>query len=46
MRKITFDYKGQAINYYNKVIQNNKLTLVSMQFDYTVGKYTVTYSYK
>lgn len=47
MKKVytkNFEHKGQMINYYNKVIKNEKITSACCYF----GKngYTVEYSYK
>lgn len=47
MKKIyvkTFDFKGQAINYYNKVKTNNKIKVCTMSFDMVLG-WTVVYNY-
>jgi hypothetical protein len=50
MIKKTFEFKGQAINYFNKVKATNATKgcyeLVSMCFDWDVKKYVVTYIHK
>ena len=44
MKEKTFDYKGQMINYYNKVKANPKVTWCTMSTDVTKG-YVVRWSY-
>lgn len=44
MREKTFEYKGQMINYFNKVKQNPKVTYCTMSNDATKG-YVVKWSY-
>ena len=39
----TFDFKGQMINYYNKVTKNVRYTHYTCYFDAETGKYTVMY---
>ena len=45
MYKKNFQYKGQMINYYNKLRQNKKLSFVFCGFDTSCG-YTCEWSYK
>ena len=42
---ITFDYKGQMINYYNKIKNNMRIESIWFWFDASTGKYILTYSY-
>ena len=44
MREKHFEYKGQMINYFNKVKANPKVTYCTMCNDVTKG-YTVIWSY-
>lgn len=44
MKKKTFDYKGQMVNYYNKVKANPKVKFCVMYTDETNG-YTVEWRY-
>ena len=41
----TFDYKGQMINYYNKIKNNMRIERISFGFNALTGKYELTYSY-
>ena len=41
----TFDYKGQMINYYNKIKDNMRIESIWFWFDASTGKYILTYSY-
>lgn len=45
MIKKEFQYKGQMINYYNKVKANDKIKMVVRYLDATKG-YVVEYCYK
>lgn len=45
MKKRTFDYKGQAINYYKKVRENEKIKFRSLYFDALENVYVVEYRY-
>jgi len=49
MVKKYFEFKGQMINYYNKVCATaettNKYDFVTCGFDMKAGKYCVSYSY-
>lgn len=44
MKEKTFEYKGQMINYYNKVKENPKITWCMMAFEVGVG-YVVRWCY-
>ena len=46
MREIKFQYKGQAINYFNKVQNNAKIAFCTMSFDCAVNAYIIRYRYK
>lgn len=41
----TFEYKGQMINYYNKVANNANISFCYMSYEQGVG-YIVRYMYK
>ena len=41
-----FKFKGQMINYYNKVKANVKVNFVHCGYNYNKGCYEVCYSYK
>lgn len=41
-----FSYKGQAMNYYKKVLTNKNIAFCNCGFDFQLGKYTVCYDYK
>lgn len=45
MKEKTFDYKGQMINYYNKVKENPKVTWCMMATEVGVG-YVVRWCYQ
>ena len=40
-----FDYKGQMVNYYNKMRENKKITFMMKYFDCQTGKYTIAYEF-
>ena len=49
MKKIyikKFEYKGQMVNYYNKVQENPNIAWVICGFFFEEGCYTVQYRYK
>lgn len=39
----TFEFKGQMINYYNKVVKNARYAHCCCYLDAETGKYTVMY---
>lgn len=41
----TFDFKGQIINYFNKMKNNNAIKFIMHYTDATTGKYTIMYNY-
>lgn len=41
-----FEYKGQMINYYNKVRKNPDVDFYMAGFDVKAGKYSVMWTYK
>lgn len=41
----TFDYKGQMINYYNKIKNNMNIERISFGLNALTRKYELTYSY-
>lgn len=41
-----FEYKGQMINYYNKVRKNPNVGFCMAGFDARAGKYSVMWDYK
>lgn len=45
MKKKTFNYKGQAINYYKKVRENESIKFRSLYFDALESVYVVAYNY-
>lgn len=46
MHSKSFQYKGQMINYYNKVSQNPKVKACYCGYFPTLGGYTVVWWYK
>lgn len=42
----TFDYKGQMINYYNKVRKNPNISSCYCYLSASLGCYVVEYAYK
>lgn len=46
MKMIAFDYKGQMINYFNKMKNNPKLTFLMSCMSAQTHKWTIYYEYK
>lgn len=46
MKTKAFDYKGQMINYFNKMKNNPKLTFLMSCMSAETGKWTIYYSYE
>lgn len=45
-RKVTFKYRGQMVNYYNKVLENKNIGFATCGYDVAEGSYTVEYEFK
>ena len=45
-RKVVFEYRGQMVNYYNKVLKNKKIGFATCGYDVEEGAYTVEYEFK
>ena len=45
MIKKEFQYKGQQINYYNKLKNNNNIDFAFSYYDAQTGCYVIKYSY-
>ena len=41
-----FQYKGQQVNYFNKVVKNSKIECAFAYFDAKLGCHVVQYTYK